>query len=136
MLTLPSSVRVYMAAEPTDMRRSFDRLSATVEGAMGFDVTQGHLFVFINRRGDQAKCLFWDRSGLCILHKRLEVGTFRRVRDAESGALHVEIDAAELSLMLEGIDIKDAKRSKRYRRGPRELEEKRLELEEKRPEPA
>ena len=134
MLTLPSSVRVYMAAEPTDMRRSFDRLSATVEGAMGFDVTQGHLFVFINRRGDQAKCLFWDRSGLCILHKRLEVGTFRRVRDAESGALHVEIDAAELSLMLEGIDIKDAKRSKRYRRGPRELEEKTLELEEQKPE--
>lgn len=124
MLTLPSSVRVYMAAEPTDMRRSFDRLAATVEGALGFDVTQGHLFVFINRRGDQAKCLFWDRTGLCILHKRLEVGTFRRVRDPESGALHVEIDAAELSLMLEGIDLKEAKRSKRYRRGPRELEEK------------
>ena len=118
MLTLPSSVRVYMAAEPTDMRRSFDRLSATVEGAMGFDVTQGHLFVFINRRGDQAKCLFWDRSGLCILHKRLEVGTFRRVRDAESGALHVEIDAAELSLMLEGIDLTDAKRRKRFVRVP------------------
>jgi len=124
MLTLPSSVRVYMAAEPTDMRRSFDRLSATVEGALGFDVTQGHLFVFINRRGDQAKCLFWDRTGLCILHKRLEVGTFRRVRDAASGALHVEIDAAELSLMLEGIDLKEAKRRKRYRRDSREFEEK------------
>lgn len=122
MLTLPSSVRVYMASEPTDMRRSFDRLAATVEGAFGFDIMQGHLFVFINRRADQVKCLFWDRTGLCILHKRLEAGSFRQVREATSGALHVEIDAAELSLMLEGIDLKEAKRKKRYRRGPRELE--------------
>jgi len=120
MLTLPSSVRVYMAADPTDMRRSFDRLASTVEGEFGFDITEGHLFVFINRRGDQAKCLFWDRTGLCILHKRLEAGTFRRVRDAESEVPHVEIDAAELSLMLEGIDLKNAKRSKRLRRAPRD----------------
>jgi transposase len=122
MLTLPSSVRVYMAVEATDMRRSFDRLAATVEGVFGFDITEGHLFVFINRKADQAKCLFWDRTGLCILHKRLEAGTFRRVRDAASGAQHVEIDAAELSLMLEGIDLTGAKRKKRFRRGPRERE--------------
>ncbi len=122
MLTLPSSVRVYMAVEATDMRRSFDRLAATVEGMFGFDITEGHLFVFINRKADQAKCLFWDRTGLCILHKRLEAGTFRRVRDAQSGAQHVEIDAAELSLMLEGIDLAGAKRKKRFRRGPRERE--------------
>jgi transposase len=122
MLTLPSSVRVYMAAESTDMRRSFDRLAATVEGVFGFDITEGHIFVFINRRADQAKCLFWDRTGLCVLHKRLEVGTFRRVCDADSGAQHVEIDAAELSLMLEGIDLAGAKRKKRFRRGPRERE--------------
>ena len=122
MLTLPSSVRVYMAVDATDMRRSFDRLAATVEGAFGFDITEGHLFVFINRKADQAKCLFWDRTGLCVLHKRLEVGTFSRVRDAQSGALHVEIDAAELSLMLEGIDLGGAKRKKRFRRGPRERE--------------
>ena len=120
MLTLPSSVRVYMAVEATDMRRSFDRLAATVEGVFGFDITEGHLFVFVNRKADQAKCLFWDRTGLCILHKRLEAGTFRRVRDAESGAQHVEIDAAELSLMLEGIDLAGAKRKKRFRRGPSE----------------
>lgn len=93
-------------------------MSATVEGVFGFDITHGHLFVFLNRRGDQAKCLFWDRSGLCILHKRLEVGTFRRVRDASSGELHVEIHSAELGLMLEGIDLSNAKRRKRFRGGP------------------
>lgn len=122
MLTLPSSVRVYLAADATDMRRSFDRLCSTVEGAFGFDITHGHLFVFINRRGDQAKCLFWDRSGLCILHKRLEVGTFRRVRDATSGELHVEITSAELGLMLEGIDLSNAKRRKRFRRDPSDID--------------
>ncbi len=126
MLTLPSSVRVYMATEATDMRRSFDRLAATVEGVFGLDITEGHLFVFINRKADQAKCVFWDRTGLCILHKRLEAGTFRRVRDAESGAQHVEIDAAELSLMLEGIDLAGAKRRKRFRRSPREHDSQKL----------
>lgn len=118
MLTLPSSVRVYLASEATDMRRSFDRLAATVEGVFGFDITEGHLFVFLNRRGDQAKCLFWDRTGLCVLHKRLEAGSFRRVRDAGTDELHVEIDGAELGLMLEGIDLSQAKRRKRFRRGP------------------
>lgn len=131
MLTLPSSVRVYLATEATDMRRSFDRLAATVEGVFGLDITEGHLFVFINRKADQAKCVFWDRTGLCILHKRLEAGTFRRVCDA-SGAQHVEIDAAELSLMLEGIDLAGAKRKKRFRRGPRERDAH--ELVEHRPE--
>jgi len=120
MLTLPSSVRVYLATESTDMRRSFDRLASTVEGTFGFDITDGHLFVFLNRRGDQAKCLFWDRTGLCILHKRLEAGTFRRVREGSSDELQVEIDAAELGLMLEGIDLANAKRRKRFRRGPSE----------------
>lgn len=118
MLTLPSSVRVYLASEPTDMRRGFNGLSAVVEGCFGFDITLGHLFVFLNRRGDQAKCLFWDRTGLCILHKRLERGTIRRVRDARTGEHHIEIDAAELSLMLEGIDLTDASRRKRFRREP------------------
>jgi transposase len=100
------------------MRRSFDRLSSMVEGQFGFDITEGHLFVFLNRRGDQAKCLFFDGTGLCVLHKRLEAGTFRRVRDPETGESHVEIEAAELGLMLEGIDLSDAKRRKRFRRGP------------------
>lgn len=118
MLTLPSSVRVYLASEVTDMRKSFNGLASLVEGSFGFDVTMGYLFVFLNRRGDQVKCLFWDRTGLCIFHKRLERGTFRRVRDVVSGELHAEIDAAELGLMLEGIDLTDAKRRKRYRRGP------------------
>ncbi len=63
MLTLPPSVRVYVAAEPTDLRKSFDGLSALVSQRFGADPLCGHLFVFRNRRGDQMRILFWDRTG-------------------------------------------------------------------------
>lgn len=115
MMLFPSSVRVFLAAEATDMRRGFNGLCAAVEGQFGHVVTDGHLFIFLNRRGDQCKALFWDRTGLCIVHKRLELGTFRRVREAASGETHVEIDVGELGLMLEGLDLGHAKRRKRFR---------------------
>jgi hypothetical protein len=67
MLTMPSSVRVYIAAQPTDLRKSFDGLSALVAQTFGQDPLCGHLFVFRNRRGDQMRVLFWDRTGYAIL---------------------------------------------------------------------
>jgi transposase len=67
VLTLPPSVRVYVAAQPTDLRKSFDGLSAAVAETFGQDPLCGHLFVFRNRRGDQIRVLFWDRTGYCIL---------------------------------------------------------------------
>lgn len=115
MMMFPSSVRVFLAAEVTDMRRGFNGLCALVEGQFGHVVTDGHLFVFLNRRGDQCKALFWDRTGLCIVHKRLEMGTFRRVRAAVGSETHVEIDVGELGLMLEGLDLEHATRRKRFR---------------------
>ena len=76
MLTLPSSVRVYLASEPTDMRKGFDGLRALVIG-LGQDVYSGHLFVFVSRRGDRIKILSWDRGGFVLWYKRLEKGRFR-----------------------------------------------------------
>jgi transposase len=116
MLTLPPSVKIYVAAEPVDARKSFDGLAALVEASFGRDPLSGHLFAFLNRRGHVAQLLFWDRSGFCIVKKRLEAGTFRLVRRPEGEATHVEIDAGELALMLEGIDLEGARRRKRYRR--------------------
>ncbi|WP_394829803.1 IS66 family insertion sequence element accessory protein TnpB [Pendulispora albinea] len=72
-------------------------------------------YVFLNRRGHQVQMTFWDRSGYCIVKKRLEAGTFRLVRAASGEATHVEIDAAELALMLEGIELRGATRRKRFR---------------------
>ncbi len=120
MLTLPPSVKIFAAAEPVDARKSFDGLSAVVRDSLGGDPMTGHLYVFINRRGDVAQILFWDRTGFVVMRKRLEAGTFRLVRQADGTAKHVEIDAAELSLMLEGIDLDKAIRRKRYRHEPQQ----------------
>lgn len=115
MLSLPPSVKIYVAAQPVDARKSFDGLAALVASEFGLEPLSGHLFVFLNRRGHLAQMLFWDRSGFCIVKKRLEAGSFCLVRAAEGTATHVEIDSAELALMLEGIDLAGAKRRKRYR---------------------
>jgi transposase len=108
-------VKIYVAAQPVDARKSFDGLAALVEAEFGLEPLSGHLFVFLNRRGHVAQMMFWDRNGFCIVKKRLEAGTFKLVRQAQSGASHVEIDSAELALMLEGIELTGARRRKRYK---------------------
>jgi transposase len=115
VLTLPPTVRIYIAREPVDCRKSYDGLSALVRSVFGQNPLCGHLFVFINRRADQVQILFFDRTGFCIMKKRLERGTFRLARAPDGEALHVEVDAAELALMLEGIDLSDATKRKRWR---------------------
>lgn len=114
MLTLPPSVRVYVAAEPTDLRKSFDGLSALVAHGLRHDPLSGHLFVFRNRRGDQVRVLFWDRNGYALYAKRLARGRFHFAWKPGTGAPHVEVEAAELSLMLEGIDLAGARRRPRW----------------------
>ena len=113
MLILPPSVRIYLAREPADMRCSFDGLTARVRSVLDADPFSGHLFVFRNRRGDRVKILLWDRSGFCIWYKRLEKGTFRFPEAHEAS---LEIESAELSLLLEGIDLKGARRRPRWSR--------------------
>lgn len=115
MLTLPPSVKIYVAASPVDCRKSFNGLSSMVESTFAVDPLSGHLFVFLNRRGDQVRMLFFDRTGYCIVSKRLERGTFRLVRQAKDGSQHVEVDSGELGLMLEGIELQGAKRRARWR---------------------
>jgi len=118
MLMLPPSVRVYIATAPADLRKSFDGLSALVAGSLGHDPLAGHLFVFRNRRGDQVRILFWDRTGYCLFAKRLARGRFHFLWQVPQGATHVEVEAAELALLLEGIDLRGAKRYKRWRAKP------------------
>ncbi len=118
MLTLPPSVKIYVATSPVDARKSFDGLSAMVDSEFGLDSLSGHVFVFLNRRAHVAQMLFWDRNGYCLVRKRLEAGTYRLLRTAGEGATHVEIDSAELALMLEGIELEGATRRKRFRLAP------------------
>lgn len=111
MIALPATVRVFLASEPVDGRRGIDGLAGLVRERFGDDPLSGHLFVFHNRRGDRAKVLYWDRSGFWLLQKRLERGVFRF---PSSDTARVEVEAAELALVLEGIDLSGAKRRKRF----------------------
>jgi transposase len=115
MLTLPPSTRVFVASKHADMRRSFDGLAALVRDFLGDDPLSGHLFVFRNRVGDRLKVLWWDRDGLAIFYKRLEEGGFS-FPAATEGATKLEMSAADLQLVLQGIDPAKVKRSKRYQR--------------------
>ena len=110
MLTLPGTVRIFLCARPVDLRKSFDGLAVATREIIGEDPLCGHVFVFLNRRGDRAKLLLWDRNGYLLVYKRLEIGVFRRPREAEGGAGHVALEGPELPLMLEGIDLRGARR--------------------------
>ena len=117
-MTLPSSVRIYVASDATDLRRGFDGLSALTRSVIGVEPMSGHLFVFLNRRRNRIKILVWDRTGFLLLYKKLERGTFRIASAPGAGKRHVEVDAGELTLMLEGLDLRNARRQKRWYRDP------------------
>lgn len=103
-------IRVYLYGAPCDMRKSFDGLTGLVKNAMCKDPLSGHLFVFVNRRGNVLKSLYWDRSGFCVWAKRLEQGSFISNWQRTSGR---EMDCTQLKLLLEGIEKTSQK--KRYR---------------------
>jgi transposase len=113
MLSVPANVRIYLCTTPTDMRKSFDGLYALVQQVFELDPLEGHLFLFVNRRGDRLKILWWDRDGLALFCKRLEAGTFQ-VPTATDEKPGIEIDATHLTMLLSGIDVASAKRRKRY----------------------
>ena len=109
MLTLPPSVRIYLAVEPIDLRRGHDGLSAVVRGQWRMDLFAGHLFVFLGRRRNRCKILFWDRGGLVLYYKRLEKGRFQMPRVTADGRA-VELDATALAMLLDGIDVRYVRR--------------------------
>ena len=113
MLSLPTSVRIWLATQATDMRKSFDTLAEVVRQQLAGDPLSGQLFVFRNKRADRVKLLYWDEDGFVIVYKRLEAGTFRFPQAEAAG---VEIRAADLQMLLDGVDLDSVNRQKRYRR--------------------
>ena len=112
MLSLPSTLRIFLAVEPADMRKGFDGLSQLVRDRIAQDPLSGHLYVFRNRRRDRIKVLYWDRDGLALWYKRLERGTFEMIPAAD-GTSVVEIDATQLAMLLGGVPLASGRR-KRY----------------------
>jgi len=96
------------------MRRSFDGLARMTAELLEEDPYSGHLFVFRSRRGDRLKVLYWDRDGLALWYKRLEEGVF--AFPASEGSARVAVTPGELAMILDGIDLSSARRSKRYAR--------------------
>ena len=123
MLRLPSlgeldrelRVRVFLCTSPTDMRKGFDTLAVLVREGLGYDPLSGQLFLFVGKRRDRLKILYWDRDGYALWYKRLEQGTFR-MPVAKPDAASIELKASELAMLLEGIDLRSIKRRKRFQR--------------------
>lgn len=108
MLSLPPTVRVFVAVEPVDMRGSFDALAGAVR-RLGLDPVDGHLYLFLNRRLRIAKALWFDGSGWCLLAKRLEAGSFQ-LPPIDGNKTQVSIDGSTFASLLAGIDFTAARR--------------------------
>ncbi len=121
MIAISPHTKVYLAKDATDMRRSFRGLITLTESVLRQEPVSGHLFVFLNRRRDLMKILYWDGTGFCIWYKRLERGSFQRptaVVGEEQPDL--ELSMAQLSLMLQGIDLTSVRQRLRFQRLPAE----------------
>jgi transposase len=114
MLTLLPNVRIYLAAEAVDLRRGFDGLAAATRHILREDPLSGHLFCFVNRRRNRMKILVWQASGFLLLYKRLEGGRFHFPFEPQPGRRRIEMDGTELALMMEGIDLRGARRRPRW----------------------
>jgi transposase len=113
VLTVPASAAIFLHTEPTDLRKGVDGLSGLVRGEFGGDPLDGSLYLFLNRRRDRLKMLFWDGTGFWIFYKVLESGTFEAIASDDK---RVVIDATQLAMLLGGVSLVAVKRRKRYRR--------------------
>jgi transposase len=128
VLSLPPSVRLFVATQPVDGRKGADSLMVLVRDVFRLDPLSGHLFVFFTKRSDRIRIVYWDRSGFAMWTKRLQRGRFRHPLSAD-GKLSVRaIEAAELALIVEGIELRGARRRARWQPGRAARNEKRAEV--------
>ena len=121
MLSFPPAVQIWLATTATDLRKSFDTLAEVVRQHLHHDPLSGHVFVFRNKRSDRVKLLYWDEDGYAIWYKRLEEGVFAfpegvNRRGTAVGEHGVQMRAADLAMLLDGVDLSSVQRSKRYQR--------------------
>lgn len=113
MINFNRRTRVFVSKEPTDMRASYDTLFSKAKGVLNQDPLSGHLFVFINSKRTSIKCLYWDGTGLVLLCKRMDKGTFSRINPMFRE--EVVLTPAEFALFFEGANLE-----KRFIDSPRE----------------
>ena len=115
MLSVPAAVKVFLCLEATDLRKSFDSLAERVRSVLEQDPLSGHLFVFRSKRGDRLKILYWNAHGYALWYTRLEEGVFRFPAGPDD-ARSLLVSAADLAMLLDGVELSSVRRAKRYRR--------------------
>lgn len=108
MIGLPTGTPIYLYTQPVDFRKGFDGLTGIVTAALGHSVTGGALFLFVNRKQDRIKALWWEAGGLTLWYRRLEQGTVELPKPEENSA-HVAIDSVELAMWIAGVPLKSAR---------------------------
>jgi transposase len=116
MLSFAGSLKVFVALEACDLRKSFNGLHALVSERLKEDPRQGALFVFSNRRRTRLKILYWDGTGLWVMIKRLEEGTFAWPKAVDSGAVKLKLAPEALAMLTDGIDLRGARLRPWYER--------------------
>jgi transposase len=114
MWMMPETVKVFMATSPTDMRKSYNGLSILVESIIERDPLSGHLFVFFNRPRNRVKILWWHHGGFNLFCRRLERGRFGSSDMFCSETSSRVMSSVELAMILEGIDLKSARKRPRW----------------------
>lgn len=114
MLSFQAQLKVFVATAPCDLRQSFSGLWNAAQQQLGEDPKSGALFVFGNRRHNRIKILYFDGTGVCILAKRLESGTFAWPRSAGEPGAKIKLAPQALQLLLDGVELKDAARRAWY----------------------
>ena len=112
MLGIPTNAKIFFCTQPVDFRKSFDGLCGIVHSVFGQRVTDGHLFLFTNRRRDRIKALWWEPGGLILWYKRLERGTVE-LPGAPYGQPHATIDATQLAMLIGGVPLAAAQHRRR-----------------------
>ena len=107
MLSFPNSLKVMVALEPCDLRKSFDGLSAIAQNHLNEEVQSGTLFVFTNKRRNRLKLLYFDGSGLWVLNKRLEQGTFSWPEATKADQIKLTLSPRALSMLTDGVELRD-----------------------------
>ncbi len=116
MLSLPPAVRILLVTQPVDLRKRFDGLAQLVQSVLAEDPFSGPLFVFRNRCGNRLKILYWASDGFALWYRQLEQGSFRLPVPSEADATSVPVKAADLLMLLEGVDLNRIHRRPRYLR--------------------
>ena len=115
MIALPPQIRVFLCRRPTDMRKSFNGLVALTEAELNQDPLSGDLFVFVNRRRDRIKILYWGQTGFCIWYQQFQKGTYQLPRqESLDDQEALEVTRSQLSLILDGIDLSSARQRVRF----------------------